>query len=56
MDEKAFKAAAVTQISIDTSAPPDPPLEITVDRPYLIVIEYQGLPLFVAQIKQPSEP
>lgn len=56
MDEKGFKAAAVTQISIDTSAPPDPHLEITVDRPYLIVIEYQGLPLFVAQIKQPSEP
>ena len=56
MDEKGFKAAAVTEIGIlETSGPADPPVEFIADRPYLIVIEYQGLPLFIAQIKQPSE-
>lgn len=56
MDEKGFKAAAVTEIGIqETSGPADPPVEFITDRPYLIVIEYQGLPLFIAQIKQPSE-
>ena len=55
MDEKGFKAAAVTEISMtDTSAPADPPIEFTVDRPYLIVIEYQGLPLFISNISDPS--
>lgn len=55
MDEKGFKAAAVTEINVtDTSAPADPPIEFTIDRPYLIVIEYQGLPLFVSNISDPS--
>lgn len=56
MDEKGFKAAAVTEISMrETSAPADPPIEFTADRPYLLVIEYQGLPLFVSRITDPSE-
>ena len=56
MDENGFKAAAVTEIQMGTtSAPSDPPIEFTVDRPYLLLIEYQGLPLFVAQITDPSE-
>ncbi len=56
MDEKGFKAAAVTEIGIqETSAPADPPIDFTVDQPYLLVIEYQGLPLFISQITDPSE-
>lgn len=56
MDEKGFKAAAVTEIGIkETSAPADPPIEFYVDQPYLLVIEYQGLPLFISQITNPAE-
>ena len=56
MDEKGFKAAAVTEIGmVGTSLPADPPVDFTVDRPYLLFIEYQGLPLFVAQITDPTE-
>lgn len=56
MDEKGFKAAAVTEIGIaETSAPADPPIEFYVDQPYLLVIEYQGLPLFISQITNPVE-
>lgn len=56
MDEKGFKAAAVTEIGIEeTSGPADPPIEFYVDQPYLLVIEYQGLPLFISQITNPAE-
>ena len=56
MDENGFKAAAVTEIEMGTtSMPADPPIEFTVDRPYLILIEYQGLPLFISQITDPTE-
>ncbi len=56
MDEKGFKAAAVTEIMVaETSAPVDPPIDFIVDRPYLIVIEYQGLPLFISHISDPTE-
>lgn len=56
MDEKGFKAAAVTEIGIAGSAAPgNEPVEFFVDRPYLMVIEYQGLPLFISQISDPTE-
>ncbi|WFF72896.1 serpin family protein [Proteiniclasticum sp. QWL-01] len=46
LDEKGFKAAAVTEIGVGkTSLPGDNKIEFTLDRPYLLVIEYQGLPL-----------
>lgn len=55
LDENGFKAAAVTEIGIrETSAPADP-IEFTVDQPFLMVIEYQDLPLFIAQITDPAE-
>ncbi len=56
LDEKGFKAAAVTEIGIGkTATPVDDPVDFTVDQPYLLVIEYQGLPLFVANVQDPSE-
>ena len=55
MDEKGFKAAAVTEITVtETSAPADEPIDFIVDRPYLLVIEYQGLPLFISHISDPT--
>lgn len=55
MDEKGFKAAAVTEIGVDrTSMPAGEIVEFSADRPYLMVIEYQGLPLFVSQINDPK--
>lgn len=56
LDEKGFKAAAVTEIGIGkTATPVDDPVDFIVDQPYLLVIEYQGLPLFVANVQDPSE-
>lgn len=56
LDEKGFKAAAVTEIGVGkTSLPGDNKIEFTLDRPYLLVIEYQGLPLFISRIQDPSE-
>lgn len=55
MDEKGFKAAAVTEIGVGrTSMPGGEIVEFSADRPYLLVIEYQGLPLFISQISDPT--
>lgn len=55
MDENGFKAAAITEIGVGKTSLPSEPLKFTVDRPYLLVIEYQSLPLFIAQITNPAE-
>ena len=55
MDENGFKAAAITEIGVGKTSLPIEPLKFTVDRPYLLVIEYQSLPLFIAQITNPAE-
>lgn len=54
MDRLGFEAAAVTEIGLTKSGIPGTPVEFTVDRPYLLVIEYQDLPLFIARITDPS--
>ena len=55
IDHKGFQAAAVTEVSITgAAAPPDAPVDLIIDRPYLLVIEYEGLPLFIARITDPS--
>lgn len=38
VDEKGTKAAAVTQIVMGLTALPDPPLSLTVDRPYIFAV------------------
>ena len=55
MDEKGFKAAAVTEIGVTMAGMPVKPVVFSADRPYLVVIEYQGMPLFIAQIQDPTE-
>ena len=55
LDENGFKAAAVTEIGVLETSAPEQPVEFTADRPYLLVIEYQGLPLFITQIQDPTE-
>lgn len=55
MDEKGFKAAAVTEIGVTMAGMPEPIIPFHADRPYLMVIEYQGMPLFIAQIQDPTE-
>ena len=54
VDEKGFKAAAVTEIVVEETAAPDP-VDFLVDSPFLLVIEYEGLPLFISHIADPSE-
>lgn len=53
IDENGFEAAAITEIGL-AGAMPSKPVALTLDRPYLLVIEYEGLPLFVSQITDPS--
>lgn len=55
MDRLGFKAAAVTEIGLTKAGIPGNPVPFHVDRPYLLAIEYQDLPLFVAQITNPAE-
>lgn len=57
MDEKGFEAAAVTEISAEATAVPDPkaPPKFIVNRPFLYVIEYQGLPLLIGRVTDPSK-
>ncbi len=55
MDENGFKAAAATEIGSTKSAAPVDLVDFIVDRPYLVVIEYQGLPLFIARITDPTQ-
>ncbi len=54
VDEKGFKAAAVTEIGVAETAMPET-VEFFVDRPFLLVIEYEGLPLFISHIDDPAE-
>lgn len=56
MDRFGFEAAAVTEVSLTKSGIPGPVFSMNLDRPYLLVFEYQDLPLFIAQINDPAEP
>lgn len=55
MDELGFKAAAITEIGIAMrSMPTRDPISFLIHKPYLLVIEYQSLPLFIAQVTNPA--
>ncbi|WP_349827397.1 serpin family protein [Brevibacterium litoralis] len=57
IDEEGTVAAAVTEIAMEVSAaPPDDPVEMTVDRPFLIRIVHTdtGWPLFLGAIHDPT--
>ena len=54
VDEEGVEAAAVTQISEATSARPEEPpevFEMNLNRPFLFVLETDGLPLFVGLVR-----
>jgi serine protease inhibitor len=55
IDEEGTVAAAVTEIGFDESGPAEPPVELTVDRPYLVRIAdgHTGWTLFLAHITDP---
>lgn len=55
IDEEGTVAAAVTEMGMAGSAPVEPPLELTVDRPYLVRIAdgQTGWPLFLAHVADP---
>jgi serpin B len=55
IDEDGTLAAAVTELGAAGSEPVEPPLELVVDRPYLVRIsdEQTGWPLFVALVTDP---
>lgn len=55
VDERGTVAAAVTTIGVVTSLPP-PPLKLTVDRPYMLVLRDlpTGSVLFVALVADPT--
>lgn len=55
--EKGTIAAAVTQLGLAGSAPPEPDVELTFDRPFLyqILHEETGMPLFLGTVMDPSQ-
>lgn len=57
VDEDGTRAAAVTEIGVAAgAAPPQDPITMTVDRPYLLAITdgATGWPLFLASVLDPS--
>lgn len=55
IDEEGTVAAAVTEIGFTTSGPRERPIELTIDRPYLVRIAdgRTGWPLFLAHVADP---
>lgn len=55
VDEEGTVAAAVTEVAFADSGPAEPPIELTVDRPYLVRISdgRTGWPLFLAHVADP---
>lgn len=55
VDEDGTLAAAVTEMGMAGSAPSEPPVELVVDRPYLVRIAdgRTGWPLFVTHVADP---
>lgn len=55
IDEDGTVAAAVTEMGMAGSAPIEPPLEVVVDRPYLVRVadRQTGWPLFLAHVADP---
>lgn len=55
IDEEGTIAAAVTEIAFTSSGPAQPPIELIIDRPYLVRIadNTTGWPLFLAHIADP---
>jgi len=56
VDETGTEAAAVTAVVVPTSAMPEEPVEVTVDRPFIFLIRdiETGAILFVGRILDPS--
>jgi serpin B len=57
VDEQGTEAAAATAVGMRaTSAPMDPPVELTIDRPFLYAVRdtATGAVLFLGRVSDPS--
>ena len=56
MDEAGTEAAAATAVIMPTAAPAPPPIEVTVDRPFVFLIRdiETAAILFVGRVVNPS--
>jgi len=59
VDEKGTEAAAATAVMVETSAAPAPkkPVELTVDRPFLFVVQHVSThtPVFMGRVTDPTK-
>jgi len=56
VDEAGTEAAAATGVIMPTAAPPEPPVEVTIDRPFIFLIRDidTGAILFVGRVMNPA--
>jgi serpin B len=56
VDEAGTEAAAATAVIMDLTAVPEPPLEVTIDRPFIFLIRdiETGAVLFVGRVMNPA--
>ncbi len=56
--KEEIKGSSVTSIDMMPTAAPvqnENPIELTFDRPYLVIIENEGIPMFIVNVEDPSE-
>jgi len=55
-DEAGTEAAAATAVTMPTSGPPEPPAEVTIDRPFIFLIRdiKTGAIIFVGRVLNPA--
>jgi serpin B len=55
VDEEGTEAAAATAVVIDLTAAPEPPIVVTVDRPFILLIRdiETGTILFLGRVVDP---
>jgi serpin B len=56
VDEAGTEAAAATAVPMELTAIPDPPVEVTLDRPFIFLIRdiETGAVLFVGRVLDPG--
>ena len=56
VDEAGTEAAAATAVTMPTSGPPEPPAEVTIDRPFIFLIRdiKTGAIIFVGRVLNPA--
>ncbi len=56
VDESGTVASAATALGFDVSGPPQPPLTVAADRPFVYLIRHRpsGLVLFAGHVTDPT--